>query len=238
MREADTTALDPALLAALEELNRLTPDERTELEQLIAAARQRLARAASVAAGAIVAEPAPSALASAGDITTSADLAMASVATYAPSPEEFEKAVARVVGELARTKPGRWSPEVQAALIKSVSRVLAAWLATSGIKVDMRGAFGGEYHEAPAAAVAPAPSRAPAPQPGPGMYVMHSDPASVRALSPLARVVLDVLRIAPGTAEELALETKIPAAVVDAALAELVSVGRAVEVEPRTFKAR
>jgi hypothetical protein len=55
------------------------------------------------------------------------------------------------------------------------------------------------------------------------------------ALSPLARVVLDVLRIAPGTAEELALETKIPAAVVDAALAELVSAGRALEAGPRRF---
>jgi hypothetical protein len=58
------------------------------------------------------------------------------------------------------------------------------------------------------------------------------------ALSPLARVVLDVLRLAPGTAEELALETKIPAGVVDSALAELVNAGRAVEVEPQRFAAR
>jgi hypothetical protein len=57
-------------------------------------------------------------------------------------------------------------------------------------------------------------------------------------LSPLARVVLYVLRIAPGTAKELALETKLPPAVVDAALAELRHAGRAVEVEPRKFKAR
>jgi len=41
-----------------------------------------------------------------------------------------------------------------------------------------------------------------------------------RALSPLAIVVLDVLRVAPGTAEELALETKLPAGIVDSALAD------------------
>jgi hypothetical protein len=35
-----------------------------------------------------------------------------------------------------------------------------------------------------------------------------------RALSPLARVVLDVLRVAPGTADELAVETKLPPGVV------------------------
>jgi hypothetical protein len=62
--------------------------------------------------------------------------------------------------------------------------------------------------------------------------------SSPPALSPLARVVLNVLRVAPGTAEELALETKLPPAVIDAALAELVSAGRAVEVEPRRFQAR
>jgi len=59
-----------------------------------------------------------------------------------------------------------------------------------------------------------------------------------RAPSPLAIVVLDVLHVAPGTAKELALETKIPPGVVDYALAELVNAGRAVEVEPRRFKAR
>lgn len=47
------------------------------------------------------------------------------------------------------------------------------------------------------------------------------------ALSPLARVVLRVLEIAPGTAEELARETKLPAGVVQFALTELVNAGRA-----------
>jgi predicted Rossmann fold nucleotide-binding protein DprA/Smf involved in DNA uptake len=61
---------------------------------------------------------------------------------------------------------------------------------------------------------------------------------AVRALSPLARVVLDVLSPAPGTAAELARETKLPVGVVEAALAELVGAGRAVEIEPGRFKAR
>jgi predicted Rossmann fold nucleotide-binding protein DprA/Smf involved in DNA uptake len=59
-----------------------------------------------------------------------------------------------------------------------------------------------------------------------------------RELSPLARVVLNVLRVAPATADELALETKLPPAVLDAALAELVNAGRVLELEPRRFVAR
>jgi hypothetical protein len=56
-------------------------------------------------------------------------------------------------------------------------------------------------------------------------------------LSPLARVILDVLRIAPGTASELVVETKLPPAVVDSALVELLNAGRAVEVEARRLRA-
>jgi hypothetical protein len=51
-------------------------------------------------------------------------------------------------------------------------------------------------------------------------------------------VVVNVLSPAPGTARELAEETKLPVAVVEAALAELVGAGRAVEVEPERFRAR
>lgn len=40
------------------------------------------------------------------------------------------------------------------------------------------------------------------------------------ALSPLARVVLNALGVAPATADEQAVETKLPPGVVDAALAE------------------
>lgn len=60
------------------------------------------------------------------------------------------------------------------------------------------------------------------------------------SLSPLASVILGVLRVAPGTVEEITRETKIPFADVDAALTELVNAGRAVEVEveSRRFKAR
>ncbi len=49
--------------------------------------------------------------------------------------------------------------------------------------------------------------------------------------SPLARVVFNVLRIAPGTVADLMRETKLPAAAIDAALAELRKCGRA-EVTP------
>jgi hypothetical protein len=62
--------------------------------------------------------------------------------------------------------------------------------------------------------------------------------AAVTWLSPLARVVLDVLAVAPGTADELARETKIPVGVVEVALTELVNAGRAVELEPGRFKAK
>jgi hypothetical protein len=48
------------------------------------------------------------------------------------------------------------------------------------------------------------------------------------ALSPLARVVLDVLWPAPGTAADLARETKLPIGVVEIALTELVNAGRVV----------
>jgi hypothetical protein len=59
-----------------------------------------------------------------------------------------------------------------------------------------------------------------------------------RELSPLARVVLDVPRPAPGTAGELARETKLPVGVVDVALTELVNAGRAVRIEPGRFRAK
>jgi len=60
---------------------------------------------------------------------------------------------------------------------------------------------------------------------------------SVRDVSPLARVVLRVLELAPGTAEELARETKLPVGVVDLALTELVNAGRARGVEGKRFVA-
>jgi hypothetical protein len=46
------------------------------------------------------------------------------------------------------------------------------------------------------------------------------------ALSPLARIVVDVLRIGASTTKELASETKLPVGVVEAALAELRGAGR------------
>lgn len=55
-------------------------------------------------------------------------------------------------------------------------------------------------------------------------------------LSPLAGIVLRVLEPSPGTAEELAAETKLPAGVVDAALAELVAAGCAREVARKRFE--
>jgi hypothetical protein len=57
-------------------------------------------------------------------------------------------------------------------------------------------------------------------------------------ISPLARVVLDVLRPAPGTAADLAPETKLPIGVVEVALTELVNAGKATEIEPKRFAAR
>jgi hypothetical protein len=55
-------------------------------------------------------------------------------------------------------------------------------------------------------------------------------------LSPLAQVVYRVLEVAPGTVDELAAETKLPAGVIDAALAELRSAGLAAEVEPGRWR--
>jgi hypothetical protein len=123
-----------------------------------------------------------------------------------------------------------WSPEVKAAALGFLVQALLG-SGTVNVKLDCRGAFGGEYHEA-APLIAPPP---PTPPPPPAMQAAHR---AAGALSPLARVVLDVLRVAPGTADELARETKLPAGVVDSALAELVNSGRAVELEPRRFKAR
>jgi hypothetical protein len=56
------------------------------------------------------------------------------------------------------------------------------------------------------------------------------------ALSALARIVLRALEIAPGTPEELARETKLPAGVVDSALAELRNAGRTEEFEPKRWR--
>ena len=53
------------------------------------------------------------------------------------------------------------------------------------------------------------------------------------AFSPRARVVFNVLRIAPGTIEDLARETKLPPGVIDAALTELRELGRAEKVGAR-----
>lgn len=57
-------------------------------------------------------------------------------------------------------------------------------------------------------------------------------------LSPLARMVLAALQAGPGTAEELGRRTHLPPGVVDAALAELRSAGRAEEGEARRWRAR
>jgi hypothetical protein len=57
------------------------------------------------------------------------------------------------------------------------------------------------------------------------------------SMSPLARVVLDLLAPAPGTAVDLARESKLPVGVVEIALAELRGAGRAEEVQPGVWKA-
>jgi hypothetical protein len=57
-------------------------------------------------------------------------------------------------------------------------------------------------------------------------------------LSPLARVVYRVLEVAPGTPEELARETHLPAGVVDAAPAELRGAGLAEELAPGRWRVR
>jgi predicted Rossmann fold nucleotide-binding protein DprA/Smf involved in DNA uptake len=56
--------------------------------------------------------------------------------------------------------------------------------------------------------------------------------------SPLARVVFNVLRVAPGTVEDLARETKLPLGVVDVALIELRNAGRAERMETGRWRAR
>jgi hypothetical protein len=56
-------------------------------------------------------------------------------------------------------------------------------------------------------------------------------------LSPLARVVLNLLDPAPGTPADLARESKLPVGVVEIALAELRGAGRAEEVQPGVWKA-
>jgi hypothetical protein len=58
---------------------------------------------------------------------------------------------------------------------------------------------------------------------------------SAAAPSPLARMVLAALEAGPGTPEDLGLRAKLPAGVVDAALAELRSAGRA---RPGMLRAR
>jgi hypothetical protein len=61
----------------------------------------------------------------------------------------------------------------------------------------------------------------------------------VATLSPLARVVLNVLTSTGAwTAEDLARATKLPAGVVDVALTELVNAGRASGIEPERFASR
>jgi hypothetical protein len=57
-------------------------------------------------------------------------------------------------------------------------------------------------------------------------------------LSPLARAVYRVLEVAPGAVDELAAETKLPAGVVDAALAELRGAALAAETEPGRWRTR
>lgn len=58
-----------------------------------------------------------------------------------------------------------------------------------------------------------------------------------RPAVPLARMVLAALAAGPGTAEELGLHTHLPAGVVDAALADLRSAGRAEEAAERRWQA-
>jgi hypothetical protein len=56
-------------------------------------------------------------------------------------------------------------------------------------------------------------------------------------LSPLARVVLNLLDPAPGTPADIARESKLPIGVVEIALAELRGADRAEEVESGVWKA-
>ncbi len=56
------------------------------------------------------------------------------------------------------------------------------------------------------------------------------------SLSPLARVVYRVLEVAPGTAAELAAETKLPIGIVEIALTELRNAGRAEQLEPGRWR--
>jgi hypothetical protein len=56
-------------------------------------------------------------------------------------------------------------------------------------------------------------------------------------LSPVARVVLNLLDPAPGTAADLARESKLPLGVTELALVELRNAGRAEEVRPGVWKA-
>lgn len=58
------------------------------------------------------------------------------------------------------------------------------------------------------------------------------------SISPAARAVLRILEVAPGSAEDLYRETKVPTVVIDAALAELRSEGRVEEVDPKKWRAR
>lgn len=54
--------------------------------------------------------------------------------------------------------------------------------------------------------------------------------------SSLARVVFDFLRTAPGTVDDIARDTKLPLGVIEAALAELRSAGRAEKVEGERWR--
>lgn len=60
----------------------------------------------------------------------------------------------------------------------------------------------------------------------------------VNWITPLARTVLSALERTPRSAEELAHATFLPVAVVEVALLELRSAGRAEEAEPGRWRAR